>query len=144
MYSHEKHSPMDNCMVGGLEPVIDTQTVEALPELCSVADFEKRRVAFQDKNHAGQTIRACACGNRSFHLIAGINNIKATCTYCGNMDIIAWFPGANDSSAGAVLDFSTGKWRYCAQETLILQDKVHRRNLQIADLKEQLEQAKRK
>jgi hypothetical protein len=75
-----------------------------LPEMCTVADYEKER----EKN-LKKSFWACVCGSRKFRLLQHKENVKAVCLKCGNSDIIYW-NGTKDSSKGSMKRLDTNKW----------------------------------
>ena len=75
-----------------------------LPELYTVADYEKER-----RKNLKKGFWACVCGSRKFHLLQQKENVKAICSKCRNSDIIYW-NGIKDSSKGSMRRLDTGKW----------------------------------
>ena len=76
----------------------------------TVADFETGRRTRLKVDKYGTLTWACACGCKRFKVISQPNNIKLVCSKCGNMDIIAWYKSANDSSAGRIFNMNTQTW----------------------------------
>lgn len=78
----------------------------------TMAEFEAERAKKLKVMPTGQTRWACACGSTRFILLGDANNTKAKCARCGNLEIIAWYPDARDSSKGAVRDLRDNSWHH--------------------------------
>jgi hypothetical protein len=70
----------------------------------TVADFDTRAKDNAITRESGLTEYACGCGSRTFKLLQDKLNIKALCTKCNDVRIIAW------NETGHILNLKTFKW----------------------------------